>query len=112
MGKEPDDDGDQYDAMMDRTLWLNTSILALSTGLICGAIIFVATNWLVLKGGNPVGPHLQLLSQFFWGYRVTFMGSFVGFLYGFVSGGFCGGCVGWIYNKIAGCRNGGGTEPA
>jgi ABC-type dipeptide/oligopeptide/nickel transport system permease subunit len=95
----------QQDVLMTRTLWLNTKVIALSAGLVCGGIIFIATNWLVIKGGDPVGPHLQLLAQFFWGYRVTFMGSLVGFVYGLAMGAVCGGCTGWIYNKIAGFRN-------
>lgn len=86
-------------------LWLNTKILGLSLGLICGLGLFIATNWLVLKGGNVVGPHLQLLSAFFIGYRVTFWGSFVGFAYGFAVGTLSGSLIGWIYNRITKFRN-------
>ena len=92
--------------LMIRTLWLNTRVIAIATGVVCGVVIFIATNWLVIKGGDPVGPHLQLLAQFFWGYRVTFWGSLVGFCYGFVTGFICGGLVGWIYNRLAA----GGTD--
>jgi ABC-type dipeptide/oligopeptide/nickel transport system permease subunit len=67
--------------------------------------IFVATNWLVIKGGERVGPHLQLLSQYFIGYKVTFIGSLIGAAYGFALGTLCGALVGWIYNKIASFRN-------
>lgn len=63
---------------------------ALASGLVAGVLagvaLFVATMWLVVKGGHPVGPHLALLGQFFVGYRVTPMGSLVGLLYGFVTG--------------------------
>ena len=31
--------------------------------------MFVAADWLILKGGEPVGPHLALLDQFFIGYQ-------------------------------------------
>jgi hypothetical protein len=79
-------------------------------GLVFGLVIFIATIWLVIKGGKPVGPHLSLLSQYFIGYRVTFWGSFVGFAYGFVLGTLCGSIIGWIYNKIAGFRNPGGMK--
>jgi hypothetical protein len=51
-----------------------------------GLVIFVGTNWLLIKGGQMtpngkyiVGPHLQLLSQFFIGYKVSFGGSIIGF---------------------------------
>ncbi|MCK5204417.1 MAG: hypothetical protein KAR15_11120 [Desulfobacterales bacterium] len=66
--------------------------------------IFIATNWLVIKGGDPVGPNLQLLSQYFIGYRVSFFGSIIGFVYGFVVGTLCGALIGWVYNKIAGFK--------
>ena len=86
-------------------LWLNTKMLGLSLGLLCGLVIFIATNWLVLKGGKVVGPHLQLLSQYFIGYRVSFFGSFIGFAYGFAVGTISGSLIGWIYNRITTFRN-------
>jgi len=51
-----------------------------------------------------VGPHLQLLSQFFIGYKVSFWGSIVGFFYGFALGTLCGSTIGWIYNQIVDLR--------
>lgn len=83
-----------------RMLLLNAKILGLVTGLTAGILIFAATNWLVVKGGDPVGPHLQLLGQYFFGYRVSFWGSFIGFFYGFVLGWACGAMLGWTYNRI------------
>ncbi len=90
---------------------LNSKMLGLVLGILLGLIIFIATNWLLLKGGyrTPdgryvVGPHLKLLSQFFIGYRVSFLGSIIGFLYGFAVGTLGGATVGWIYNKIADFR--------
>jgi hypothetical protein len=73
-------------------------------GLVAGIGMFLATNWLVLKGGHPVGPHLALLGQFFVGYRVSFSGSLIGLAYGFVTGlvvFFCGAA---LYNGIANRR--------
>ena len=81
-------------------VWLNIKALGLVLGLLFGSIIFIATNWLVIKGGDRVGPHLILLSQYFIGYRVTFLGSFIGFAYGFALGTLSGALLGWIYNKI------------
>lgn len=86
-------------------LWLNAKVLGLSCGVLMGMVIFVSTNWLVLKGGNNVGQHLQLLSHFFLGYKVTFIGSFIGFAYGSALGIFLGALFAWIYNKIATFRN-------
>jgi ABC-type dipeptide/oligopeptide/nickel transport system permease subunit len=82
-------------------LWLNSRFIGLALGVTCGLAIFIATNWLVIKGGDPVGPNLQLLSQYFIGYRVSFLGSIIGFVYGFAVGTLGGALIGWIYNKIA-----------
>lgn len=100
------------DKLFTGILRLNAKILGLILGLLMGSAIFIATNWLVIKGGhlNPrgeyvVGPHLQLLSQFFIGYRVSFLGSIIGFFYGFALGTLGGAIIGWIYNKIVCLRN-------
>ena len=85
-------------------LWLNSGFIGLALGVTCGLAIFIATNWLVIKGGDPVGPNLQLLSQYFIGYRVSFFGSIIGFVYGFAVGTFGGTLIGWIYNRIAGFK--------
>jgi hypothetical protein len=94
-------------------LRLNAKIWGLVCGVLLGLAIFIATNWLVIKGGHidavtgdyVVGPHLQLLSQFFIGYRVSFFGSIIGFLWGFLLGTLGGALIGWIYNKIVDMRN-------
>jgi len=86
-------------------LRLNAKILGLALGLMLGLAIFIATNWLVLKGGNAVGPHLQLLGQYFLGYRVSFVGSLIGFAYGFALGTFAGALLAWIYNGIVTLRD-------
>ncbi len=93
-------------------LRINIKFLGLTSGLLLGLIIFFATIWLVIKGGQispsgeyVVGPHLQLLSQFFIGYRVSFLGSIIGFLYGFAVGSICGSAIGFFYNKIVDWRH-------
>lgn len=85
-------------------LLLNAKVVGLALGVILGLGIFVATNWLVIKGGDRVGPHLILLSQYFIGYRVTFLGSLIGAVYGFALGTISGSLMGWIYNRIAAFR--------
>jgi hypothetical protein len=94
----------EQERLFKGTLWLNAKAFGLVLGILCGLIIFIATNWLVLKGGEQVGPHLKLLSQYFIGYRVTFIGSLIGFAYGFAVGTLSGAFIGWIYNKIAAFR--------
>ena len=92
------------EVVLTRVLKLNATVQGFVTGTIAGFVVFIATNWLVLKGGDVVGPHLSLLSQFFIGYRVTFVGSLIGFAYGFVVGFVLGYLIARIYNWIAGLR--------
>jgi hypothetical protein len=91
--------------VMTRLLRVSAAVHGGVTGLIAGLGIFIATNWLVLKGGRVVGPHLVLLSQFFIGYRVTFVGSLIGFGYGFVLGFVVGYAIAWLYNHLLGLRS-------
>ncbi len=90
----------------------NERVFGLKFGLVIGLILFIATNWIVINGGHVtasgehvVGPHLQLVGQFFIGYRVSFLGSIIGLIYGFVSGALIGAMIGWLYNKIIDFRN-------
>jgi protoporphyrinogen oxidase len=69
---------------------LDRVALGLSLGTACGALLCLATLWLVLKGGDTIGPNLQLLNHYFPGYRVTVSGSLLALAYGFVAG-FIGG---------------------
>ncbi len=71
-------------------LKLDKTAFGLATGATLGGLLFLMTMWLVLKGGDPIGPRLQLLSHFFPGYSVTVQGSVLGLAYGFLSG-FVGG---------------------
>jgi hypothetical protein len=101
---ETDKNNDQVlpeERLFSGVLLLNAKVVGLTLGVIFGLGIFVATNWLVIKGGERVGPHLILLSQYFIGYKVTFWGSLIGAAYGFALGTICGALMGWIYNKIA-----------
>jgi hypothetical protein len=92
--------------VLTRLLRLNATIQGVVTGLVAGLGVFLATNWLVLEGGEVVGPHLSLLSQFFIGYRVTFVGSVIGFGYGFILGFLTGYLVARMYNWLADLREG------
>lgn len=79
-------------------LRLNGNVIGLVCGIVAALGVFIATNWLVLKSGEVVGPHLSLLGQFFIGYSVTFTGSLIGSAYALVTGYLCGLVVSWIYN--------------
>jgi protoporphyrinogen oxidase len=86
------------DIVLTRLARFNATVQGLVSGILLGGVIFLATNWLVLKGGEAVGPHLALLDQFFVGYQVTFVGSMIGFGYGLAAGFIAGYLVATLYN--------------
>lgn len=98
---------DETEQILERAvLRLNANILGLVLGLLAGLSIFIATNFLILKGGEVVGPHLSLLRAFFPFYSVSFMGSIVGFVYGVVTGYITGFIVASIYNLVVRLKRG------
>jgi hypothetical protein len=99
-----DDEKTLEQMILTRLVRLNAKIHGIVTGLVAGLGLFIATNWLVLKGGKEVGKHLALLGQFFVGYRVTFLGSFIGFAYAFACGFAVGYSLAWIYNWMVDLR--------
>ena len=82
-------------------LRLNARAWGISTGLLLGGGLFLATIFLVIRGGPTVGQHLSLLRVFFPGYSVTWLGAFVGFVYAFVIGYGLGRIIGSVYNRLA-----------
>jgi hypothetical protein len=87
-----------------RMVRLNAMIQGIAAGAVAGLVLFIATNWLVLKGGPVVGPNLALLGQFLIGYRVSFVGSLIGLAYGFFLGFVIGYLVARIYNLLVDVR--------
>lgn len=69
-------------------------------GLVCGVGLLFATLVLVVKGGPRPGAHLGMLSVYFPGYSVTWLGSVIGFVYAFVAGYAIGRTVATIYNRL------------
>lgn len=82
-------------------LRINAQAWGISFGMLLGLGLFIATIVLVIKGGPNVGEHLSLLSIYFPGYRVTWPGAFLGFMYAFVIGYALGRLVGTVYNWVA-----------
>jgi hypothetical protein len=80
---------------------LRASVMAITFGLTAGTGLFVVTAWLILSGGEPMGPHLGLLSHYFPGYSVSWPGAFLGAIYGFASGALIGWSIARIYNWYA-----------
>lgn len=77
---------------------LDGTALGISLGVLGGLAIFVATNVLVMKGGDVIGPNLALLSQFFPAYEVSVPGSFIGFFYGLITGFVLGWLIAFLRN--------------
>lgn len=91
-----------HEVNLQRTLLsLNARAWGIAFGLVLGGGLFLATLFLVIKGGPTPGQHLQLLGAFFPGFRVSVLGSFVGFVYAFVVGYALGRIVGEVYNRLA-----------
>ncbi len=83
-------------------LRLNARAWGIAFGLLLGGGLFVATNVLVMQGGQDIGRHLNLLRAFFPGYSVSFLGSIIGFIYAFVIGYGLGRLIGTVYNRLVG----------
>lgn len=79
---------------------LDKTALGIAMGSVFGAVIFVATNLLILKGGDEIGPNLALLNNYFVGFEVTFAGSLVGLFYGFITGFILGWLIAFLRNAV------------
>src|SRR5438309_10574816 len=87
-------------ALLEEVIRVNRNVLGLTLGILFGFGLFLATNILVLKGGQHVGANLLLLNQFFPGYRVTLSGSFLGLIYVFAVGYVSGWMNASVYNWV------------
>jgi hypothetical protein len=94
----------QKDEISRAVARIRTGALAIVWAMIGGVGVFAMTAWLLIKDGPHVGQHLQLLSNYFIGYSVTWWGSVVGLFYGALCGGVIGWAVGTMYNKIVNMR--------
>ena len=73
---------------------------AISVGTASGLLLFLATLWLVIKGGEVVGPNLRLLEQYFIGYTVTAQGACLALGYAFLWGFLFGWLFAYLRNLI------------
>ena len=69
---------------------------AAALGTVSGLAMFFATIWLIVKGGDVIGPNLQLFGQYFIGYTVSIKGAFIGMGYSL----FWGFLFGWLFAYI------------
>lgn len=86
---------------LNTLLRLNAGAWGIAIGLLFGVGLFLATTVLILKGGPRVGAHLSLIGAYLPGYRVTWGGAFIGFVYLFVIGYAIGRLIGGVYNALA-----------
>lgn len=91
--------------VLARVLRLNAVAAGLVSGLAAGLLAFLATLWLVVKGGEVVGPHLGLLGHLLPGYRVSLAGSLVGLGWGLGLGFAVGYGVAALYNRLVAWRH-------
>ncbi len=78
---------------------LHKRALGVATALVAGGIVWLLTAILLLKGGAVVGPTLGLLSQFLYGYSVSWSGSLIGLAWGLA--------IGYVFGwSVAALRNG------
>lgn len=99
---------DVEQALASRIRRLNVITQGIVIGLLGGLALLLATAWLLIRGGDPVGPHLSLLGVYFPGYAMTWPGALLGGLYGFVTGFVIGAGGAAIYNRVSAWRNRGG----
>jgi hypothetical protein len=85
---------------------LRASIMAIVFGLTAGTGLFIATAWLLIKGGPVVGPHLGLLGNYLPYYSVTWPGAFLGFVEAAIGGALVGYAIAFIYNRLVDLRRG------
>jgi hypothetical protein len=88
------------ETLRNALLRLNARAWGIGMGLLLAVGLFLATNILVIRGGENVGQHLGLLSIYLPGYSVSFVGSVIGFVYAFVVGYGLGRLIGAVYNKL------------
>ena len=101
----PTNESEAYQALIRaRVLRVNALALSVVVGLLLGAALFVVTNFLRMRDGPGAGPHLALLGQLLPGYRVTLVGSLIGFVWVFVIGFVATFAGTSIYNAIASHR--------
>ena len=87
-------------AIIEAFAKLDSTALGLAVGTLCGLIVFAMTIILLVKGGSVVGPNLALLGQFFFGYKVTLTGAFIGLAYGFALGFILGWLLAFFRNSL------------
>lgn len=78
---------------------LDPVALGVAAGIIWGATVFLATIFLVARGGT--GETIGKLARIYPGYTFSYGGAFVGLVWGFVDALITGWVFGLLYNLFA-----------
>ena len=82
---------------------IHKSAMGVAVGIVAGLLLFALTLFHVAVGdtsGPTSGPNLWLLGQYFYGYRVTVQGAFVGLFWGFMTGFVIGWFTAFVRNFV------------
>ncbi len=78
---------------------MNLKASAIAAGILWGFLVFVFT---IIEAARGLGQTLGKLTAIYVGYSVTYAGSLVGLVYGFVTGVLIGAAFCWLYNRVCG----------
>lgn len=77
---------------------LQVRAFGLAVGLVWGVIILGVSLLVTIKGAG--GEHLSRLGLLYPGYRVTYWGSVIGFVWSVIYGFLAGALLAWVYNRL------------
>ena len=96
---------DEWRAIGQAIARLRASVMAVTFGIAGGFALFTATAWLIVQGAitdaQNIGATLNLLSNYFPGYSVTWVGAVVGLFYGALVGAVMGYVLAIVYNNVS-----------
>ena len=79
---------------------LNVKATALSFGILWGGGMFLFVIWSTFSSYPNSGGIITFLSHYYLGLESTFLGSIIGFFWGFCDAAFGGALFAWLYNKF------------
>ena len=83
---------------------LRPATLAIVFATLGAIALFLATSILLIRGGQDVGKHLQLLRYYMPGYTVSWPGALLGTVYGAAFGAVTGASIAKISNAVTRLR--------
>ncbi len=87
-----------------KVVQLRPGALAVVFAALGATALFLATSILLIRGGQDVGKHLQLLRYYLPGYTVSWPGALLGFVYGAAFGAVTGAAIAKISNAVTSLR--------